>query len=92
MHPHLATSRTNPATPLVQSLSLPPPTQVIACFVFLNLIVAVILDQFTALGSQNPDLVTAQDLAYFSEAWAVFDPDVDQVRLKRPPPAASLPS
>ena len=32
---------------------------VIGSFVFLNLVVAVILDNFTALGDVNPDLVSA---------------------------------
>ena len=53
--------------------------QIIACFIFLNLIVAVMLDNFTSLGSQNPDLVSAADIAHFTEAWADFDPDADQL-------------
>eukprot|EP00966_Prymnesium_polylepis_P262946 6073661-Prymnesium_polylepis.1 len=40
---------------------------VIACFVALNLIVAVILENFTYLGSQNPDLVTQHDIHLFKE-------------------------
>ena len=39
--------------------------QVIACFVMLNLVVAVILDNFTSLGSQNPELVTSSDIELF---------------------------
>eukprot|EP00327_Prymnesium_parvum_P044618 CAMPEP_0205857742 /NCGR_PEP_ID=MMETSP1083-20121108/3824_1 /ASSEMBLY_ACC=CAM_ASM_000430 /TAXON_ID=97485 /ORGANISM="Prymnesium parvum, Strain Texoma1" /LENGTH=1580 /DNA_ID=CAMNT_0053219251 /DNA_START=327 /DNA_END=5070 /DNA_ORIENTATION=+ len=46
-------------------------------FVLLNLVVAVILENFTILGSQNPDLVSREDIARFKEVWAVFDPDAD---------------
>ena len=62
-----------PPVPIVASNGVPPaPTaaQVIACFVFLNLIIAVILDNFTSLGHQNPDLVTAADVSAFTELWA----------------------
>eukprot|EP00966_Prymnesium_polylepis_P197286 4571921-Prymnesium_polylepis.1 len=41
--------------------------QVIACFIFLNLVIAVILDNFTSLGSQNPNLVTSSDINAFTE-------------------------
>ena len=50
---------------------------VIGSFVFLNLIVAVILEHFTALGNVNPNLVSAADIADFKEAWGKFDPDAD---------------
>ena len=50
---------------------------VIGSFVFLNLIVAVILEHFTALGNVNPDLVSSNDIADFKDAWAAFDPDAD---------------
>ena len=39
-------------------------------FVLLNLIVAVILDNFSALGDVNPDLISAADIADFGELWA----------------------
>ena len=50
---------------------------VIATFVFINLVVAVILGNFTALGNVNPKLVAAHDIADFREAWAQYDPDAD---------------
>ena len=50
---------------------------VIGSFVFLNLVVAVILENFTALGNVNRDLVSANDIADFKEAWGFFDPDAD---------------
>jgi len=45
--------------------------------VMLNLIVAVILENFTSLGSVNPQLVSRLDIGEFSEAWGRFDPDAD---------------
>ena len=51
--------------------------QVIGCFVFLNLVVAVILENFSSLGSQNPFLVSSADIEGFKEIWAEFDPDAD---------------
>ena len=42
----------------------------------LNLVVAVILEHFASLGSQNPELVTS-DVEAFKEVWAIFDPDAD---------------
>ena len=39
-------------------------------FVLLNLIVAVILEHFSALGNVNPDLVSASDITDFGETWA----------------------
>jgi len=50
---------------------------VIGVFVMLNLVVAVILENFTALGSVNPDLVSAGDIGDFKEAWGAYDPDAD---------------
>lgn len=41
----------------------------IGTFVLLNLIVAVILEHFTALGSVNPDLVSASDITDLGELW-----------------------
>ena len=38
----------------------------------LNLIVAVILEHFSALGNVNPDLVSASDIADFGELWATI--------------------
>ena len=40
-------------------------------FVLLNLIVAVILENFSALGDVNPDLVSAADIADFGDMWCV---------------------
>ena len=51
--------------------------QIIGSFVILNLVVAVILEHFASLGSQNPELVTASDVEAFKEVWAIFDPDAD---------------
>ena len=48
---------------------------VIGTFIFLNLVIAVILENFTALGNVNPDLVSANDIADFKESWANFDPE-----------------
>ena len=50
---------------------------VIGSFVMLNLVVAVILENFTALGNVNGDLVSANDIADFKEAWGFYDPDAD---------------
>jgi len=50
---------------------------IVGMFVFLNLIVAVILENFTTLGNLNPDLVSATDIADFKEAWGMYDPDAD---------------
>ena len=41
--------------------------QVIGSFVFLNLIVAVILENFSTLGKTNPGLVSASDIELFTE-------------------------
>ena len=48
--------------------------QVIGSFIFLNLVVAVILENFAALYFTSPDLVSSSDLEVFSEAWQQFDP------------------
>ena len=50
---------------------------VIGSFVFLNIVVAVILDNFTTLGNQNPDLVSASDIVTFREEWRLYDPDAN---------------
>ena len=50
---------------------------VIGTFVFLNLVVAVILENFTSLGNVNPDLVSTNDITEFKEAWGRYDPDAD---------------
>jgi len=50
---------------------------VIGSFVMLNLVVAVILENFTSLGSVNPNLVSPDDITDFKEAWAIYDPDAD---------------
>jgi len=51
--------------------------QFLGSFVFLNLIVAVILENFTSLGNVDPNLVSSEDIANFKEAWAAFDPDAN---------------
>ena len=53
--------------------------QFLGSFVLLNLVVAVILENFTSLGRVNPDLVSSTDIANFREAWADFDPDANQL-------------
>uniref|UniRef100_A0A7S3C4M4 Sodium channel protein n=1 Tax=Haptolina ericina TaxID=156174 RepID=A0A7S3C4M4_9EUKA len=67
----------------------------IGTFVFLNLIVAVILENFSKLSETNPELVSASDIVTFTEVWSEFDPDADKkiatVKLPRlvlrlPPP------
>ena len=52
---------------------------VIGSFVFLNLVVAVILDNFTALGHTNPDLVSPNDISDFKDAWTKYDPEADGI-------------
>jgi hypothetical protein len=49
--------------------------QIIGSFVFLNLVVAVILENFATLHHVDPDLVSQSDVEVFGEAWAEFDPD-----------------
>ena len=50
--------------------------QVIGSFVLLNLVVAVILENFTSLGNVNSNLVCRGDIEAFNEVCAEFDPDV----------------
>jgi len=52
----------------------------------LNLVVAVILENFTSLGNVNEDLVSTNDIIEFKEVWGWFDPDADGMI-----PAKSLP-
>ena len=52
----------------------------------LNLVVAVILENFTSLGASNTDLISKADIELFSTSWADFDPDANQTI-----PAAALP-
>ena len=52
--------------------------QLLAAFVFLNLVVAVILDNFTTLGNVKTGLVSRNDIEFFTDAWAAFDPDATQ--------------
>ncbi len=49
--------------------------QIIGCFVFVNLIVAVILENFATLHNINPELGSSSDLELFKEAWTELDPD-----------------
>ena len=51
--------------------------QILGSFVFLNLVVAVILENFTSMSSRNPDLISAADLDRFKEGWAKFDGNAD---------------
>ena len=51
--------------------------QVLGSFVFLNLVVAVILENFSALGAVISAFPAASDLDTFNEVWAEFDPDGD---------------
>jgi len=60
---------------------------VIATFVMLNLVVAVILENFTTLGNTNPDLVSTNDIEEFKEVWGWYDPDADGMI-----PAKALPA
>ena len=43
----------------------------------LNLVVAVIIENFTTLGNVNPNLISSNDIANFKEAWAEIDPDAN---------------
>ena len=49
--------------------------QVLSSFIFLNLVVAVIIENFATLHDTRPDLVSASDLEMFMEAWAHYDPN-----------------
>ena len=51
--------------------------QMIGGFVMLNLIVAVILENFTTLANQRPDLVSSRDIDGFKEIWGDFDQNAD---------------
>ena len=53
--------------------------QVIGSYVILNLLVAVILENFAAMGAGNSDLISSDDIETFSETWADFDPDASQL-------------
>ena len=68
---------------------------IVGTFVLLNLVVAVILENFTALGDVNPDLVSANDIADFGEIWGMVDDEqsgmvtddqLAQILLIMPPP------
>ena len=52
--------------------------QVLGSFIFLNVVVAVILEQFSSLGHSSvarvPGLVAPYDVERFEEVWATFDP------------------
>lgn len=52
---------------------------IIGSFVLLNLLVAVILENFSSLSSLNPSLVSAADIDLFKDIWAELDPDADQL-------------
>jgi len=49
----------------------------LASMVVLNLVVAVILENFSSLGNVRTDLVSKDDMDTFKEAWGIFDPDAD---------------
>ena len=49
--------------------------QILGSFIFLNLVVAVILENFGTLHNINPDLASRADIEVFAEAWAKLDPD-----------------
>jgi len=51
--------------------------QVSTTFIFLNLVVAVILENFSSLSAQDPNLVSTSDIDTFKEIWADLDPDAD---------------
>ena len=52
--------------------------QIVASFVLLNILVAVILNDFTSLGRASNNLVTVEKLDVFHEIWEEFDPDATQ--------------
>ena len=47
----------------------------IGLFVLANLIVAVILQNFSSLGDLNPDVASKNDIESFSEKWNIVDTD-----------------
>jgi len=49
--------------------------QIVGSFIFLNLVLAVILDNFATLYFISPDLVSSSDLEIFADVWSEFDPD-----------------
>ena len=52
--------------------------QILCRFGVLNLVIAVILDNFTSLGKTNTDLIGKNDIELFSEAWGDLDPEAKQ--------------
>ena len=52
--------------------------QVICGFVILNLLVAVILENFSSMGGGNSDLISRDDMDTFAEAWSDYDHDASQ--------------
>jgi len=50
---------------------------VLGSMVVLNLVVAVILENFSTLGQVRSDLVSKDDMETFKEVWGEFDPDAD---------------
>ena len=47
--------------------------QLLGSYVILNLVVAVILENFTSLGNGNNDLVGGRDVEIFQEKWSEFE-------------------
>ena len=45
-------------------------SQVLGSFIFLNLVVAVIIDTFSNLSDLNPSLASREDIELFKEAWS----------------------
>jgi len=68
---HMGTCGSMSAIPFFISFML------LGAFIFLNLVVAVILENFSSLGNINSDLVSASDMDLFKEAWAELDPDAN---------------
>ena len=60
--------------------------QFLGSFVLLNLVVAVILENFTSLGHVNPDLVSSNDIANFREARRTNAPPRDRNAPRRAAP------
>jgi len=69
--------------------------QILGTFIFVNLVVAVILENFKTMHNVNTELASVADLEAFAEAWAEFDPDATkyihhehlvQLLMKLPPP------
>ena len=42
----------------------------VGSFIFLNLVVAVIIDTFSNLSDLNPNLASREDIEVFKEAWS----------------------